>query len=101
MRQIVIDAVLNGFLVKVGCQHLVFSSVSSLCSELARYFHDPEKVEKEYLTSSINSHMALTPTPILDRPIERAVFGAPMRPPVNVAGALAADVREDRLRTTL
>lgn len=51
IRHIEIDAVLNGFTVRVGCQTLVFDSVSALTDQLARYLRNPEEMEKQYAAS--------------------------------------------------
>ena len=49
MRQITINKALNGFIVNVGCQTLVFEDYERLLVELRRYFISPEVTEKEYL----------------------------------------------------
>ena len=41
MRDLHISAVLNGYLVQVGCQRLVFVSKLTLLSELGRYLDNP------------------------------------------------------------
>lgn len=55
LRKITIKSVLNGFIVKVGCQTLVFDDVNVMLSELGKYLLDPDEVEREYLDNSINS----------------------------------------------
>lgn len=47
-REIVIKKVLNGFIVNVGCQTVVFKDENELILELKDYFANPEKVEKKY-----------------------------------------------------
>ena len=49
MREVKINKVMNGFVVVVGCQILVFQEKDELLRELGRYLADPEAVEKEYL----------------------------------------------------
>lgn len=49
MRQIIINACLNGYIVQVGCQTIVFPTQYALVSELIRYLESPEKVEQEFL----------------------------------------------------
>lgn len=49
MREIRINKALNGYIVNVGCQTLVFTDIGEVCTELTRYAAEPEKVEKEYL----------------------------------------------------
>ena len=47
-RDITIHAVMNGYLVQVGCQQVVFESTSKLMEELMAYLKDPQAVEKRY-----------------------------------------------------
>lgn len=61
MRDLSIRAVLNGYIVSVGCQIVVFESRTKLLTELGRYLEDPDKVEKEYLVDSINSKQIVQP----------------------------------------
>ena len=61
MKQITINAAMNGFIAKVGCQTLVFQSVDLLCEELKRYLKDPNVVEKEYIDKSINTKHTMGP----------------------------------------
>jgi hypothetical protein len=49
MRDVLIVGTMNGYMVKVGCQTLVFESATTLLAELGRYLSDPAKVEQEYL----------------------------------------------------
>lgn len=48
MRDIIIRKVMNGYVVTVGCQKLVFESQMGMMLELSRYLNSPEKVEREY-----------------------------------------------------
>ena len=52
IRDITIKAVLNGFIVTVGCHTVVFQSADQLLAELAAYFVAPDEVEKRFVTSS-------------------------------------------------
>lgn len=54
MREVRITPVLNGFIVTVGCQTVVFTSMNDLLRELKSYQIDSASVEKEYLSGSIN-----------------------------------------------
>mgnify|MGYP003395068272 CR=1 FL=1 len=54
MKEITIRPVLNGFIVKVGCQELVFPSMEMITKELIRYQVNPDTVEKEYLERAVN-----------------------------------------------
>lgn len=55
LRNIEIVPCLNGFIVTVGCSTVVFDDQDKMLKELQAYLDDPEKVEKFYLTTSINS----------------------------------------------
>ncbi len=50
MRDVRIKKVMNGFVVEVGCQILVFNDTAVFLAELARYLTNPDEVEKEYVT---------------------------------------------------
>ena len=52
-RSILIDTVLNGFLVTIGCKTVVFETKEKMLSELERYLSNPDKVEREYLERNI------------------------------------------------
>uniref|UniRef100_A0A6M3IP26 Uncharacterized protein n=1 Tax=viral metagenome TaxID=1070528 RepID=A0A6M3IP26_9ZZZZ len=53
-REIRIIPVLNGFIVYVGCQTVVFQGRDTLPQALADYIKDPEASESYYLKSAIN-----------------------------------------------
>ena len=53
-KSIIITPVLNGFLVKVGCQEVVFTSLDKMTTEIYAYYTDPEAVEKAYVKSAVN-----------------------------------------------
>lgn len=48
IHEITIRAVLNGYVVQVGCQTVVFQSQEAMLSELGQYLRDPEGMEKRY-----------------------------------------------------
>ena len=48
-HSVLIDRVMNGYYVKVGCKRLVFETREKLLSELERYLKNPKDVTKEYL----------------------------------------------------
>ncbi len=54
MKEIHIQPVLNGFIVKIGCTKIVFTDTHKMCMELKRYQAAPEQIEKEYLASALN-----------------------------------------------
>ena len=55
IRDIKIHAVLNGWIVTVGCQQIVFTESDHLLKQLGRYLINPKVVEKEYRELSVNS----------------------------------------------
>lgn len=54
-RTITIQPVLNGFLVKVDCQCVVFTTVDELTRAIGRYYTNPTKVEEEYVAGALNN----------------------------------------------
>lgn len=68
MKEIHIKPVLNGFIVKVGCQELVFHDIDHLCGELKRYQANPDMVEKEYLARAVNRPETVTVQQALREP---------------------------------
>ena len=65
-RKLIITPVLNGYRVQVGCQEVVFNEPEELIHALRDYLMEPVKVEKEYLSRSINRDLAMVsePTPV-------------------------------------
>lgn len=55
--EVCIRAVLNGFLVTVGCTSVVFTDPIELCKEIQAFYKKPSAVRKRYQEGSINSHM--------------------------------------------
>jgi hypothetical protein len=72
LRKIEINAVLNGFIVQVGCTAVVFESVPKMLEELGKYLADPAATEKAYQTDSINADKLGLARPVDERPVERA-----------------------------
>jgi hypothetical protein len=56
-HKVIIEPVLNGYLVQVGCQHLVFSSTDNLLQALGRYLEDPHKTEIYYRTEALHKDL--------------------------------------------
>ncbi len=54
MREVRIEPVLNGWIVRVGCASVVAMSKEAMLSEIGRYIDDPEAVEKEYAANAVN-----------------------------------------------
>jgi hypothetical protein len=53
-REIKITPVLNGFVVKIGCQTVVFNSLQSMAGEVLRYYGNPSSIEAEYRKNAVN-----------------------------------------------
>jgi hypothetical protein len=74
IRDIAIHAVLNGFVVTVGCQTLVYESRTKLMAELGAYLDDPEGVEQRVVREGVNARhtyamgVAIAPTGSEDMP---------------------------------
>jgi hypothetical protein len=54
IREITITPVLNGFVCKVGCQKVVFESVSEMARNLEAYYKNPEETEKRFIKEAVN-----------------------------------------------
>lgn len=54
VREIYIIPVLNGFVCKVGCQTIVFTTLANMTAEIERYYENPNKTEKEYINKAVN-----------------------------------------------
>jgi len=67
-----IKSVLNGWIVKVGCQTLVFTDAGHMATQLKLYLDNPKKMEKEYMEKSVNAgklgHVAITEEPSIEGP---------------------------------
>lgn len=77
IRDIKIHAVLNGYVVEVGCQTVVFMSPEALAMAIQQYLNNPEQTEKQYAMLPNAKHT-------LDRgvavaPRDQAQAGRPLR----------------------
>ena len=57
MKELKINAVLNGFTVKVGCQTVVYTDIPTLVKDLREYFKDWDKKEKELVAGALNKRL--------------------------------------------
>jgi hypothetical protein len=57
VRELHITPVLNGFVVKVGCQTVVFRDVESLGEAITKYYHNPKLIEENYIKFAVNKMM--------------------------------------------
>ena len=55
MRDITIKPALNGFVVRLGCQRVVFNDRDTMFRALKDYLDNPGKVEEMYKYGSCNS----------------------------------------------
>lgn len=62
-REIKIKPVLNGWVVEVGCQSVVFNIQGQLLDELDKYLKAPEETEKKYLVEAVNRMEPACPPP--------------------------------------
>jgi hypothetical protein len=53
-RPITINAVLNGWIVTVGCQTVVYQDRNQLVTDLDAYMRDPDATEARFLHTSVN-----------------------------------------------
>ncbi len=63
MRDIMIRPVLNGWVVKVGCQHVVYTVGETLLGDLRDYMYDAEEFEKKFIATAINKDLLDCPAP--------------------------------------
>ena len=56
-RDITIKTVLNGWIVQVGCQHLVFTSLDVMLKDLTAYLEDPKGTEDKYQAEAVNAEL--------------------------------------------
>jgi hypothetical protein len=56
-REITIRPVLNGFVVDVGCQRVVFSTTKQLGIAVEEYYNHPDEVEAKYRENAVNKIM--------------------------------------------
>jgi hypothetical protein len=61
-RQVTISPVLNGFMLHVGCQTVVFESAKKMLDELGQYYAAPDAVEHRFIKNAVNKTM-LEPVP--------------------------------------
>lgn len=76
IRPITIKSVLNGFIVEVGCQTVVFGgeqAITELSLAMEHYFRNPEDAVKHWTTNSINAKHTNRP----DVPYARDVLRHP------------------------
>lgn len=53
-REITIVPVLNGYILNVGCQRVVFQDRAQMLTEIEVYLKYPEQTEQRYLNNRVN-----------------------------------------------
>src|SRR5574342_651721 len=71
IRDVTIHAVLNGFVVQVGCQTTVFETGDMLLVRLGDYLRHPEQTEQQWRDTALNAKHTLldVPTPTVNQGI--------------------------------
>lgn len=54
MKEVQIEAALNGWIVHIGCATVVALSKEAMLSEIGRYIDNPSGVEAEYAANAVN-----------------------------------------------
>ncbi len=57
MREIIIRAALNGWIVQVGCQAVVYLDRELMFSDIKEYMDNPSKKEENFLKTATNRHL--------------------------------------------
>ena len=90
MRSVMVNAVLNGWTVQVGCQTLVYTDPDKLTCDLRDYLRDPKAKEAAVIESAVNKRLLQdmppaapvrtpeAPMPTLNNVGECGAQGAPM-----------------------
>jgi hypothetical protein len=55
LREFTVRPVLNGYIVHIGCQTVVFESRQGLISAITEYLKEPEVVESRWLKHALNA----------------------------------------------
>jgi hypothetical protein len=85
-REIRITPVLNGWIVKVGCQTVVFDVLQVMLDNIGEYLLDPKETEKRYRESAVNARFTSWEEAAQNRPVHAATH--------EDGGTLWTDVRE-------
>ena len=60
MKTVMINAVLNGWIVQVGCQQIVYTTSDSLVADLMTYLDDPIYFERLFCKKAVNNYLLNT-----------------------------------------
>ena len=81
MRSIRVNPVLNGFVVEVGCQTLVFNKIEDVAENLIAYQKAPDGMEKKFAADAVNKTLDNGPVPEpVERPNRNIVRAARLQP---------------------
>lgn len=58
IRDVTITTVLNGWIVTVGCQRVVFNNKGKMLDEISDYLLNPKAMEGKYQRTAINAKLA-------------------------------------------
>jgi len=81
-QKITIKTVLNGWIVKVGCQTVVFDSFEDRVGALCAYMNDPAVTEKNFMSNAVYKQDKSVPVDgrdVLERAIPGIVSAAALR----------------------
>ncbi len=53
-KEIKIYPVLNGYIVQVGCQSVVFETLAKMTAEITRYYTSPDLIVTDYVKNAVN-----------------------------------------------
>lgn len=56
-KELLITPVLNGFVVRVGCQQVVFKDAAELGANITKYYTNPRDTEHSFLKNKVNDTM--------------------------------------------
>jgi hypothetical protein len=63
MHDVKIHAVLNGWVVEVGCHTVVYTSADDLLKDLGLWLNNPPQTEKVFVENALNAKFVNGPTP--------------------------------------
>ena len=69
MRNVMVNAVLNGWTVQCGCQTLVYTDPDKLVGDLRDYLNDPKAKEKAVIESAVNRRLLQDMPPTTEAPM--------------------------------
>lgn len=93
-REVHIKPVLNGYLVTVGCQTLVYNNNKELARDLGEYLFDPAKTEKAFSERALHRELLNGPcTPSNQRLVAQDPVPAPVPRHDRIADELRAAVQ--------